>query len=487
VQLALSPCPADQRSGTGARQSPRMNKLVIGGVAALGATVIAVNPVATNAAALEIQQRAVALVAAVTDSPGTVYQELVTNTFTNLATLGSQIAANPFPILSAIAANQQGYAAKFGTAFTAAGTAFSKWWESGSRESLPGKTLLANIQTALAAGDFGTAYENFNKIALFGIQNTILPILTGTIFSSGTNMGIPQQMAQNFADAVGAFFTSGTLVYGAFQSVYAPVSGAMFAASRAIEAVSTAISAGDVQTAVTALVNTPGVVLNAFLNGFEYNPGSTTEAWAGLFSPKGVRASGGPISQFLITIPAKIAAAIANTPAAPKVAVASSDIAALPTIALSGSGTIQTADVKVGADAAAVETAGESASGVATSGTTTEAATGGTAVTETATEEVAAGAAPTTAKSTTGVKAAADRVGAALKKFGAKATTTSVSTDDSSATAGGNGSSPKRATTSGAKKSAASDSSATAGAKGSTGSAKNAKTAGAKKSAGSDS
>ena len=210
---------------------------------------------------------------------------------------------------------------------------------------------MATIQTALAAGDLGTAYENLNKLALFGIQNSLLPILSGTIFSSTTVMGIPQQMAQNFADAVGAFFTTGTLVFGAFQAVYAPVSGAVFEASRAVEGFSAALSSGDVRSAVNALVNLPAVVADGFINGFDYDDAGTTAPWAGLLSSctgKTGRCAAGPIEQFLVTIPKRIAAAIANPVATPTAAVASGVAAtALP----SSSASVQTFDLKVGDDA----------------------------------------------------------------------------------------------------------------------------------------
>jgi hypothetical protein len=295
-----------------------MSKFLLAGAAVVGVGAIASQPVTQNIPAIqELQARAVQLVANVTDDPATVYAGLFTNTFNNIEALGTAYGATPFPLLSQIVENQEGYAAKFGTAFESAGTAFQTWWESGTRESLPGQELLANVQAALEAGDFNTAYDNFNKLVLFGIQNTVLPILTGSIFSSTTTAGIPQQIAQNFADALGATLTTGTLAFGAFQSVFAPTSGAAFEASRAIGAVTTALQAGDVETALTGLVNTPGVVADAFLNGFDYDDGDTREAWSGLFSPTGTGtrpASGGPLQQFLITIPKKIAAAIDNTP-----------------------------------------------------------------------------------------------------------------------------------------------------------------------------
>ncbi|WP_319448811.1 MULTISPECIES: hypothetical protein [unclassified Mycobacterium] len=321
MQLALASDPSGADFSPGPSPAARrMSKFLLAGAAVVGVGAIASQPVTQNIPAIqELQARAVQLVANVTDDPSTVYAGLFNNTLNNLEALGTAYSATPFPLLSQIVENQEGYAAKFGTAFESAGTAFQTWWETGTRESAPGQTLLANVQAALEAGDFNTAYDNFNKLVLFGIQNTVLPILTGSIFSSATTAGIPQQIAQNFADALGVTLTTGTVGFGAFQSIFAPTSGAAFEASRAIGAVTTALQAGDVETALTGLVNTPGVVADAFLNGFDYDDGDTREAWSGLFSPTGTGtrpASGGPLQQFLITIPKKIAAAIDNTPEA---------------------------------------------------------------------------------------------------------------------------------------------------------------------------
>lgn len=308
MQLALQPSSA---------QSPgRMNKLVIGGIAALGAGVIAVNPVATSPALLEAQHRAVQLVADVTHSPSEVYGELFTETGANFTALVESITANPFPVLSQIIANQAGYAEQVGTGVQTGLTQAQEWYENGipdNRElSTSGKTYIEAAQAAIQAGDFGTAYENINRFALFGLMATLQPIYSIVLSSTPRGggeyyTGIPEQMAQNFADAVGVVFNSSTLIFGAFQSLYAPISGAAFEASRANEAIAAAIAAGDTEAALNAIVNTPGVILNGFLNGFDYNDDDTTAAWQGLLT------SGGPIGQFLVTIPNKIADAIANT------------------------------------------------------------------------------------------------------------------------------------------------------------------------------
>jgi len=325
VQSALHPASAGAAFAQTSPWVARRNQILIGSVAALTASVIAVAPAAQNGVSLELhqaQQRAVELAAqvsvAVGDSPLAVYGGLLNNTVYNLQGLLSTYASDPLPILSTIAENQIGYLKRIFD-LSVVSTAFQTWWNDGTRESLPGKTLVATVGSNLASGNLFAAYENLNKLVLFGVQNTVLPWLNNWLFTSATSVGVPQQILQNVTDAVGSFLTTGTLVFGAFQAVYAPVSGAFFELSRSLGAVGNTLASGNLAGAVTALVNTPGVVLNAFVNGFDYS--ATQNPWAGLLSWRdpsctGRCSSGGPISEFFITIAKKIAAAITNTPAA---------------------------------------------------------------------------------------------------------------------------------------------------------------------------
>jgi hypothetical protein len=450
VHAALRPWSVTAGPTAASSFTARKNRFLIGGVAVLGASVIAVTPVAHDSVALEVQQRAVHLAAAVTDSPADVYGSLVTNTVNNIGTLAQQYSAKPFPILTTIINNQAGYLQRVVDSFGAANTAFQTWWENGTRESAPGKTLLANIGTALAAGDFGAAYENFNRITLFAFQNTILPILNGTLFTTTTTPGIPQQMAQNVTNAIGAFFSAGTLVYGAFQSVYAPISGAAFEFARALGAVGNALSTGNVQGAITALVNTPGVVANAFLNGFDYNAGDTTEAWSGIFSPKGTRASGGPISQFFITIAQKIAAAFA-TPVA-TAPVTTTTTAALTAAAAATSSTETVAAEQDPETAATTVTAVTTKRAAAAQVRTAETAESAAPAVEAA-EPVAAPVAETTADSSTDASESASggsgtSAGSSSSNSSGSSNTESTSATNSTANdaAAKNSSSTKRST-----------------------------------------
>ena len=369
----------------------RMNKFVVGGIAALGAGVIAVNPIATSPALIEAQHRAVQLVADATASPLDVYGELFNNTITNISTLGGQLAANPFPVLSTIAANQQGYAEQIGAAIEAIPTTLQNWYENGGREGSAGKVYVAAIQTALEAGDFNTAYDNFNKFFLFALQNSVLPVFN-VLFT------IPPKMAQNFADAVTAVSSAGTLVYGLFQSAFAPISGAAFETSRVSDAISSAISSGDMEAALTAVVNAPGIIANAFLNGFDYNDADTTEAWSGLFSPKGTRASGGPISQLLVTIPQKIAAAITNSTATTASTTGATVVAdaLAPVSDSTTSATVETSVTDLGGGTDAADAAEAAAASTAATAKTAKPALTAKTAADTATDSADATAASTT-------------------------------------------------------------------------------------------
>ncbi|CAN5682180.1 hypothetical protein BH09ACT8_BH09ACT8_52160 [soil metagenome] len=363
MQLALSPRSVDQASGPAAGQSARKNKLVMGGVVALGAAVIAVNPIAPNTAALDqLQHRAVDLVASVTDSPVTVYQEFLTDTFANLGQLGTTIAANPLPILSQVVANQTGYAAKLIAGVEAVPASLDRWYNNRVGESIGGKLYWEATQAALAAGDFNVAYENFNKFVLFGLQNAVTPItnafLSHTPRGGTYQVGIPEQVALNFAHAVAVVFSSSTLLNGVFQAAFAPLSGTAWAASRVVEGFSGALAAGDVEGAVNSIVNAPAVLADAFINGFDYD--DTTAPWAGLLSNctgKTGRCAAGAVEQFLVTIPKKIAAAIANpvaTTATATTATAAAETSGVAATALpseSSSASVQTFELKVTDDA----------------------------------------------------------------------------------------------------------------------------------------
>ncbi|MFV8049068.1 hypothetical protein [Mycobacterium sp. 48b] len=313
----------------------RKDKFLLAGVAMVSASAIAVTPVAHNTTVIEqAKSFAYDLTASTMDataSPVDVYGTLVGNTVGNLELLGAALAANPAPFLSQVLENQQGYAAKFGAALEAIPTNLQNWYNGSN-----GQARLAQAQAALEAGDIGEAYRWFNHSMLYAFQGAFGSLIAPGFILSGIPRGgteylagIPEQMAQNFTKVIAATFTSSVVVSALFQGVFATVSGPTFELARVAEAISTSVAAGDVQGAFNAVVNTPGILVNAALNGFKYSDpdpetgtGGYTEwpallTWAEPGEQGGARVVAGLLQNLLVNIPQKLADAIDNTPETP--------------------------------------------------------------------------------------------------------------------------------------------------------------------------
>lgn len=310
----------------------RKDRFLLAGVAMVSASAIAVTPVAQNSTVIQQAQNfAYDLTAATMDataSPVDVYGTLVSNTFGNLQSLGAALAANPAPFLSQVLENQQGYAAKFGAAFEAIPTNLQNWYNGPN-----GQARLAQAQAALEAGDIGEAYRWFNHSMLYAFQGAFGSLIAPGFILSGIPRGgteylagIPEQIAQNFTNVVAATFTSSVVVSALFQGAFATISGPAFELARVAEAISTSVAAGDAQGAFNAVVNTPGILVNAALNGFKYSDpdpetgtGGYTEwpallTWAEPGEQGGARVVAGLLQNLLVNIPKTLANAIDNTP-----------------------------------------------------------------------------------------------------------------------------------------------------------------------------
>lgn len=337
--------PALSSSGT-APAVTRKDRFLLAGVAMVSASAIAVTPVAQNTTVIEqAKSFAYDLTASTMDataSPVDVYGTLVSNTFSNLELLGAALAANPAPFLSQVLENQQGYAAKFGAAFEAIPTNLKNWYEGPN-----GQARLAQAEEALEAGDIGEAYRWFNHSMLYAFQGAFGSLIAPGFILSGIPRGgteylagIPEQIAQNFTNVIAATFTSSVVVSAVFQGAFATVSGPAFELARVAEAISTSVAAGDVQGAFNAVVNTPGILVNAALNGFKYSDpdpetgtGGYTEwpallTWAEPGEQGGARVVAGLLQNLLVNIPKTLADAIDNTPETPAPASAPSSVPA---------------------------------------------------------------------------------------------------------------------------------------------------------------
>lgn len=370
-----------------APSSRRANAFAAAGAAMVTAGALAVSPIAPSLPAElslpAIQKRAIELTAlSATASPITVYSQVLTNTFTNLSALGQAVAADPLPILSQVLRNQLGYAERIGSAVAG----IPAGWQTYSAGR--GATFLTNFQTALAQGDTAAAVNYLSSYILYGLQATVTPIYNTilTYTPRGATepiLGIPQQMAQNFANAVGALFSTTSFISGIFQSGYGMALGTLAAAGEGIAGIAQAVEAGDPVGAVNAAVNLPGLVVNAFLNGWQHPQSAAPFPALLTFIPvapptdpaNGVTRTGvsiGLLGRLLVTIPQSIAKAITPVTTAPasSAVAASSAATAEPTQtvesgasspdATAESTTAETADTTTAASTAAVESAAPS-------------------------------------------------------------------------------------------------------------------------------
>ncbi|WP_254358687.1 hypothetical protein [Mycolicibacterium peregrinum] len=324
----------------------RKDRFLVAGVAMLSASAIAVTPVAQNTTLIQqAQSFAYDLTASTMDataSPVDVYGTLFSNTLGNLESLGAALAANPAPLLNQVLENQLGYAGKFGAAFEAIPTNLQNWYNGPN-----GQARLAQAQAALEAGDIGEAYRWFNHSMLYAFQGAFGSLIAPGFILSGIPRGgteyltgIPEQIAQNFTNLIGATFTSSVVVSALFQGAFATISGPTFELARVAEAISTSVAAGDMQGAFNAVVNTPGILVNAALNGFKYSDpdpetgtGGYTEwpallTWAEPGEQGGARIVAGLLQNLLVNIPKSLADAIDNTPETPAPASAPSSVPA---------------------------------------------------------------------------------------------------------------------------------------------------------------
>jgi hypothetical protein len=329
VQQALPIAFATEAAAGPAKPASRVNKLMVTGAAVMCAGAMAISPVSpiSPMSDLDIQQRAVALAAAanpVLENPLVVWENIFTNTLTQGGALVDKVVADPFPILNQLGDNASAYLDVIIGAKAvpgnprARGTGIVGSVEGIERTITKLQTRIAAASAFLAAGQFTEAFVELNTwflVALEDIGQPLLPIL-----------GIPGDMVTNLVKVYDSLVTRGN-ASNVTRGLLVPWITAAFAVTNVADTVATALKTGNAEEAVTALINTPGVVLGAFLNGYKpffgYDPVTgepiySPEAFQGVFSPLGT------IDQFFVKLPQAIAAALAP----PVVAVSSTSFAA---------------------------------------------------------------------------------------------------------------------------------------------------------------
>lgn len=356
------------------------------GVALLGASVIAISPLAPPMPAVPAMQRAVSSVGvelSALANPIENWVQVFQKSAVNLGAIGQQIVADPAPILSQIVANQIASLQALQTAFTNnAGTIKLIF------DGAPGAIDTARGQ--LQSGNIVGAFDTINNsivipLALAGVQ--AVSDLTRPLVST----------VNNFAKA---FATLPDAVFQVLLPMTFPLVSTINVVVQATQDLYDGVVASDPGAVVNTLVNLPAKLVDGFLNGsgtilgFINAPGLLTP-----YDPNFGFLGSGPIAS-LIQLRDVIAQAIGATPPATAAASAASVPAAVNTVTLSTAAPRAAGAASVrGATKAASESATES---TAADAEATESATGSTGSTTTSAEAAPAATSASATDSATG-------------------------------------------------------------------------------------
>ncbi len=319
------PNPVQMLSSGPVASSPLHKKLLLASVAVVGASAIAVTPVAPNLQARnEIDDRAFQLSAWV--NPISTWQNTLGTAAGHLQYGWNAIGTETLPALGRIAqaspavlqelagamTNVQGWQQVFAdlpgyAQIVSAGVQGSLEGSQGQGEELA--SMLQQVGGYLQQGEFTQAFSSFNYWFLFTVGYSGWPLFPV--------LEIPGDIAETLgayrtASALDAFLTdnaAGDYTY----AILGPPITATFQFTEVLDDVRAASQAGDWETVASDLLNMPAKVLNAYLNGYTprftedyFPPGMEIESWPGLLTNKGT------LEAFLFTIPNAISWALNN-------------------------------------------------------------------------------------------------------------------------------------------------------------------------------
>jgi hypothetical protein len=312
VQLALSPDSSRYR-------------LMIAGVALVGASLIAVNP---GAPALpDVHHRAVQLTAGELD-----WSQVVADADANLQTLEGEAATASSDLSSAFSAEFGGFGNQIATDLSGAETgveqAISGGWygdddgfvfglfdgsltdpDTGVPET--GSTL-QEISTALDQGNLFNAFSYFDTFSLEAfdhiVQPLIEPFLTDTSDSGVTTLPIPGELLQTATNVYDQLFSYDNVVTLG-NALLSPELSAAFGLTTDLDGIATDFSSGNVDQALTDLGNLPSDVTGDLLNGFQQvNPvDGDSEPFTGLLN------TGSLLYELLVDGPTQLATALGES------------------------------------------------------------------------------------------------------------------------------------------------------------------------------
>jgi hypothetical protein len=280
----------------------RLRACLAGAVAIVGAGLIAANPVAP-AVESHVVHRDVRLASAdaladlvTATDPVTEWSSVISEAITNVQQIGSEIQADPLPVLAEVIGNQIAFGDTIDTNLQSLGTGLSTL----ITDELPGQ--LQTLFSGIEAGDISTSVNNFTT----GLLVDLLPGASSLV----NIFDIPGEIGQNLANVL----TENVPNVG-LEALLAPV-GILFGTTQALadssQSIVDALDAGQTDQAFTDLLNIPAVLTGAFLNGYDATA-TLGIGYAGLLSTIDSSVGSGLLDEFLVQIPQEIAQSLAGS------------------------------------------------------------------------------------------------------------------------------------------------------------------------------
>lgn len=346
MQLAIQPdsTGCDYSPDRGPFAAPRRSTMLVAGLAVASAGVLAVTPIAT-APAIEQSRKAAVEMSAFTN-PLTTLQKTFETTFANLNTAGADATAqatalantlakpevqaqftgilgavtDPDRIIGTVAA-LPGYANRLSAAADGLATQARE-----ALDALPGVLQLS--AGFLAQGKFLEAYAEINlwflTAGLSDFRGSLLDALRvpGDFLDSIGLEPLARILGTTWMDDVvdpqgrpgyGPGLLSRAVIGNFGRAVLGPTVTAIFQTVEIMDALGTAIQKGEIDTAVSELVNAPIKIVNAFVNGyvpaFVTDPNSPIPPGPGQSFP-GLLGPTGTVDFLVRQIPAEIVKAL---------------------------------------------------------------------------------------------------------------------------------------------------------------------------------
>lgn len=272
------------------------------GASLVAASALLISPISPSAPAnIQVPAISSAMVdLAASTNPIQQWGDVIGGVVNNVVGIGSAVVVDPAPILRALLTNQLGYAQTVVSSLGALGDSMGTL----ITEVVPAE--LKKMVTALSQG---------NTVGAANAVNNMIASLVFSAFPAMPILSIPVKMAETLVRALTAATDMFTVLLSLAVGVVSPVQALVEAVGDQSQALINAIGAGDPLAALGAIINTPGVLAGAVLNGYTaaYEVDGYKQFFPGLLTwDPAAPQNNGIFASLLVTIPKLIANAIAG-------------------------------------------------------------------------------------------------------------------------------------------------------------------------------